>query len=404
MNKENARLAKHYETIIAADLTCGNIKRDKYGNIKKSMKIQGGCGISVRITGYGATAKECAEKLVENYLKLDSVKNASQRERSFCEVANEWYENSKAHNGLSEENLKNYRGNLKNHIIPYFEERTIGSITPADLQSFLNTFEGQGESHVKKIYDTIKQIIEYAVTNRYVDFPSMYRLVMPNVKPNKARDMLTEDELKKLLKAIPHHKCGTMFLIMLICGLRPSELRRLKWTDIDFERNFLRVRESKTKNGENRIVPIADIGIEYLKALKAEYIRLGKPIEYVFTQPTNMEKPHTKTSFGMAFDSLKRQADILAGATVYRNKIVKSTFDRDFTSYYLRHTFCSFLSLSGTSDYVIKRLMGHSLKDSVTFGIYTHYGEDEILSASKNYLDYVTEKLNDMIELPEAEH
>ena len=401
--REVKALTDYYEKVIYADLISKNIKPDRYGGIRKSVKLHGASGISVRISGYGKTPRECAEKLAFAEIKHNSEAGLQRSEKRFNDVALEWFENSKSHADLAEKNIQTYKCNLNNHILPYFENRTIGSITQADLQRFLNTFEGQGESHVKKIRMTLLQIVKYAIMNGYSNMPALFTLKMPRVTENKRRDKLTESELAKLMKAVPYHKSGTLFLIMLICGLRPSEAIRLQWSDVDLEKGYLRVGKSKTKNGENRVIPIAEIGVDYLRALKAEYIRNSKPLEYVFTQPSNMEKPHNISTLENAFKNLKREADILAGAKMYRNKIVTSTFKRNITAYYLRHTFCSFLSFSGTSDYVAKRLMGHSLNDSVTAGVYTHYNDDEILKAAKPYLDYVSLKLDKILEKPEAE-
>ena len=86
-----------------------------------------------------------------------------------------------------------------------------------------------------------------------------------------------------------------------------------------------------------------------------------------------------------------------------RRQYARNLFDDLFEKDVDKTTACSFFSFSGTSDYVAKRLMGHSLNDSVTAGVYTHYNDDEILKAAKPYLDYVSLKLDKILEKPEAE-
>ena len=52
------------------------------------------------------------------------------------------------------------------------------------------------------------------------------------------------------------HYAETMVLTMLYCGLRPIEVRNLKWADIDFENDLLTVTKSKTAAGTGRKSPI----------------------------------------------------------------------------------------------------------------------------------------------------
>ena len=52
-----------------AILISKKIKPDKYGEIRKSVKLQGVLGISVRITGYGKTSRECSEQHALAYIE-----------------------------------------------------------------------------------------------------------------------------------------------------------------------------------------------------------------------------------------------------------------------------------------------------------------------------------------------
>ena len=70
--------------------------------------------------------------------------------------------------------------------------------------------------------------------------------------------------------------------------------------------------------------------------------------------------------------------DIINGAVVYRNEIIKSSFSdkENFSVYNLRHTYCPMLNDCGIGEYFKKKLMGHTLKDSITDSVYTHSSTD----------------------------
>ena len=70
--REVKALTDYYEKVIYADLISKNIKPDRYGGIRKSVKLHGASGISVRISGYGKTPRECAEKLAFAEIKHNS--------------------------------------------------------------------------------------------------------------------------------------------------------------------------------------------------------------------------------------------------------------------------------------------------------------------------------------------
>ena len=100
---------------------------------------------------------------------------------------------------------------------------------------------------------------------------------------------------------------------------------------------------------------------------------------------------HTSTTINGNWNTTLRTMDILNGAKVYRNKVVESTIpDKDkLTPYNLRHTYRTMLNDCGIGDYFKKRLMGHTLTDSITDSVYTHSSEEKIIQAAKPFLTHI---------------
>ncbi|MCI5795872.1 MAG: site-specific integrase [Ruminococcus sp.] len=169
------------------------------------------------------------------------------------------------------------------------------------------------------------------------------------------------------LETIPKYYAGTMVLTMLCCGLRPIEIRRMKWDWIDFENAILTVGKSKTEAGTGRKIPIPPQLTKVLCEHKAKNLN-G---QYVFVRCKNPSLPMDENVFYHVWHNFKREMDIANGATVYRNQITKSTLAPDFEPYLLRHTFCTNCQAAGLPINVAKDLMGHS-DISVTAKIYTH--------------------------------
>ena len=98
----------------------------------------------------------------------------------------------------------------------------------------------------------------------------------------------------------------------------------------------------------------------------------------------------------MNWNTTLNTIDKINGAKLYRNKIVESTIpNRDkLTPYNLRHTYCTMLNDCGIGDYFKKRLMGHTLKDSITDSVYTHSSEEKIIQAAKPFLIHIQKLFN----------
>jgi integrase len=80
-------------------------------------------------------------------------------------------------------------------------------------------------------------------------------------------DYLTQDELKRLLKAIDSKRDKAILLLAYTYGLRASEVGMLKRDDVDFER--LKIRVTRLKNSISSEYPLRT---EVAKALKT-YLR-----------------------------------------------------------------------------------------------------------------------------------
>ena len=101
----------------------------------------------------------------------------------------------------------------------------------------------------------LKRISNFAKNKRLckgIDF----KITLPRVS-NQKTEFLTEDELKRLLKAIQEDinpYAGPIMMTALYTGMRKGEILRLEWRDIDFEHGFIHIREFQ-RAGRTRRYP-----------------------------------------------------------------------------------------------------------------------------------------------------
>lgn len=85
--------------------------------------------------------------------------------------------------------------------------------------------------------------------------------------------VLNLDEVSRLLRTVaqPEHKpCAAVVGLMLWCGLRPTEVTRLRWSEIDFEDKVVRVSRRVSKTGGARLVNIQPVLLRWLRRFAPE--------------------------------------------------------------------------------------------------------------------------------------
>lgn len=172
-------------------------------------------------------------------------------------------------------------------------------------------------------------------------------------REHKLPNVLSKEEVGKLLKSLRNDKHSSMLSLIYACGLRRSELIKLKPVDIDSKRKILKVRAGKGM--KDRIVPISDKVIEMLR----NYYKRYKPKVYLFEGQIE-GTPYSETSLQEILKHAVKQANI--------NKPV--------TLHWLRHSYATHLLENGTDLRYIQEILGH--KSSRTTEIYTHVSTKSI--------------------------
>jgi integrase len=95
-------------------------------------------------------------------------------------------------------------------------------------------------------------------------------------------------EVGRVLRAFTDEQARVMFLTLVLTGLRRFELQGLRWRDVDLVEQVLRVRESKTEEGE-RSIALSPTLVEALVS-RLERSAFKGADEFVFCHPTRGTK------------------------------------------------------------------------------------------------------------------
>jgi integrase len=251
---------------------------------------------------------------------------------------------------------KTYELNVSNlHALnPCFHEMYLSDITPQDIERYkAERLKQVLPASVNRDLTCLRHMLNKAVEWGYLSASPMKGVKLLKEPPGRLR-FLSKDEIKRLMEELPD-STKTVVLFALYTGLRKSEILNLKWNNIDFKNKMIIV--DKTKTNERRIIPMNNAICKELQDISRN--RNG---DAIFAQ----EKINLRKNFEAA---LKR-ADI-----------------DDFRFHDLRHTFASYLVMSGASLIAVQQLLGH--KEIRMTMRYSHLSQDHLQDAV-NKLSFVT--------------
>lgn len=166
-------------------------------------------------------------------------------------------------------------------------------------------------------------------------------LKLPSMKgSNKLPVVLSQPEIKLLLKTPKLLKHRIIIALMYDCGLRLKELIRLEWKDIDLDRMRLHVRQGKYN--KDRYVEFSSI----LKRGLITYRQNCVCFKYVINaSSSSINNPKPSSARGIQW--------------AIRQAVRKSGIEKKASAHTLRHSYATHLLEMGLDIVSIKDLLGH---------------------------------------------
>ncbi len=242
----------------------------------------------------------------------------------------------------------NYNNRLKNCILLYIGDMPVEEIKPIDCQRCINHQVGRSAFQINQTKQMMDFLFERAIDNDIISRNPSRNIVKPT-GTTKTRRSLTNDERKAFLEEV-EDPIYLPFAFMYYCGLRPSEARDIKESDIIEIAGVpaLHVRGTKTQNAIRNIPLPTNLSILIQKSLKTQNRALQGHICHISEKTLKRRWKPLKEKMGNA---------------------------PDLVPYCFRHTFCTDLQKKGIDIRVAQKLMGHS-KIDLTASIYSHIDED----------------------------
>lgn len=240
-----------------------------------------------------------------------------------------------------------------NHLAPLHHKKFI-AITTNEIQEVLNQYNHKSESTIGSMRAVLKGLYLYARMNEYVDTDLTEFLVFEWTNPEE--DMhapYTKEEIALLWSKLYEINNVDIILIYIYTGLRPNELLNILTENVHLEEQYM-IGGEKTEAGRNRIIPIAD------KILPLVRNRYNKDRKYLIN---NRYGNHY--TYGVYVSS---------NFVTVMNRLGLQHLPHDS-----RHTFATMMDNVGANDVCTKLIMGHSMRNDTTKGVYTHKSVEDLL-------------------------
>lgn len=215
----------------------------------------------------------------------------------------------------------------------------LAQTTAQDISAFITAMQASGlapstiNTKVSLLAGFFEYLREEGQMPRQPVLRRRHRLLTPTVLPKPIPDA----DLAGFFQVVDSVRDRLIFLFMLRCGLRVSEVCALTWDAIDLDADTVRI--NRGKGQVDRIVYLSPDVKRTLAVWRAHHT----PGVYLFPSP----KRHRAHLFRSQINVLMDQYLAAAGLT------------RHYSPHCLRHTFATHLLNAGVSLEVLKELMGH---------------------------------------------
>lgn len=287
--------------------------------------------------------------------------------------------------GLERSTVNHYRTHVVEHIRPFLGAIKLTAVTTPRVYAFADELKAAGRSPemVRRAVQSLGRIFKHARGRGLVGSNPVSDVKLASSKRTKTRpEIPTKDELRAIV-AVAAGRWRPLLITALFTGLRASELRGLRWEDVDLGRKVLTVSQRadqwkemgapKSEAG-TRDVPLSPIVVNTLREW-----RLACPkgeLDLVFPNGSGNVEDHANiVSRGWNPTQVAATVVNLVDGVDKGGRPIKVPVGR-YNFHSLRHAAASMFIESGMNPKRVQSVMGHS-SITVTYDVYGHLFADD---------------------------
>lgn len=248
---------------------------------------------------------EAARKLIREGIDPSVERKATKQAKliaatnTFKLVALEWLEVRKS--SVEPEQHTKTLARLESDVFPWLGDRPIGEINAPEILAVLRRIDGRGARYTAhRVRSEISRVFRFAIQGGRVATDPAHSLIgaIPPVKTRHMPSITEPAKVGEMLRAFEAFSgtfpvlCALKLAPMLF--VRPGELRKAEWADIDLDKAEWRYLVTKTDT--NHLVPLARQAVAILRELHA----LTGAERYVFPGGRTATRPMSDAAINAA--------------------------------------------------------------------------------------------------------
>ena len=285
----------------------------------------------------------------------------------------EWIDKGKP--GIGDRTRDSYRWILVQYVLPTLGDRRLDQLGPLEIQELYNSMTARGLSPrtVRYTHSILRSAVAQAVRWRMLPGNPADLVELPKMVRKEMRALSTR-EAADFLEAIRGDRWETLWELLLVTGLRPSEALGLKWGDVDWDQQRIRIQRTLVRNEDNewrlgepktarsrRSIVVPKSTMDALRRHRTDQAqeRLRSGAEY-------------EAELDLVFaNGVGEPLDYRVVVQRHFKPIVKAASLEPLRPYDLRHTCATLLLAGGEHPKVVAERLGHS-STVMTMDVYSH--------------------------------
>jgi integrase len=208
----------------------------------------------------GVTRKKAEAELRERQVKVERRGWRKPAPLTLGDYARTWFEEGKRRRRWKPRTVLAYRCALVRLGVGFDGDRDdglaatrLGSIRPRDIAEYVRLALADFSAKTVNLdLSVLHDVLKTARREELIDSNPAEGVERPKVERKRWR-ILEPAEVQRVAQAFTDERARLAYLTLMLTGVRRFELQALRWRDVDLITNVLRVRESKSEEGERSI-------------------------------------------------------------------------------------------------------------------------------------------------------
>lgn len=329
---------------------------EKIGSAWYFIKMVNGKRIKKPLSPSLTEARRERDRLLKEILVYGNIQKSQPvpDTKLFGEVAEQWAK-IKAKK-VKSSTLRDYRGAMNYYVLPRFGNVPIGDIGYLDVEEFVCGLNCSNK-RINNVLVPMRSLLKFALKAGLIDKNPMD--LVENLKVSKPDIFpLSMEEVKRFLECVlPLYR--NFFEVAFFTGMRFGEMAALKWKNVDFKLDVIKVRETRVRGVEGppktkKSVRDVKMLIPVIEALRDQRKHTMGKSDYVFLN-----------QYGRPLlpDSVNQH--------VWKPALKKAGLEPR-SLYQTRHTFATLMLDGGELPGWVQQMMGHETLQMIHDRYYSH--------------------------------